>query len=204
MAKGTEEQEQVMGVSKVPRRELRSMLRRRRLLDLNEWEPLGQCLILGLGTRELRLHDEELDDDVRADAERRLIHAARLFATEVVVTEAVYLVPHGNRPSGRSRNAATLLEQVVSSSGITRAFGGAIKVDLMTRNQIQWLMEEVTREAIYARFECSIILSVPGGYAVWSPCHHADVHVYTDGGRELVTMLLNLASAADLSISYGP
>jgi len=94
LTKGAEEQEQVIAVSKVPRRELRSMLRRWRLLDLDEWEPLSGSVTLSSGTPGIRLYDDDLDADVRKDAEERLTGAARLYAMELEIAEPVYLVSH--------------------------------------------------------------------------------------------------------------
>lgn len=204
MAKRTEEQEQVISVSKVPRRELRKMLRRWRLLDLDEWEPLGGCVTLSAGTPGLRLYDEDFDADVRKDVEGRLTEAARLFAMELEVAEPLHIVSDGHWPITGSRDEATSIPaQLTALSGITRAFGGAIRVDSLTRDQLQQLMEELTRETAYARCDCSVILAILGSHVVWSPCHHGDIHVYTDGNQAVIARLRDVASALGLSISHG-
>ena len=186
------------------RRELRRMLRRWGLLDLDGWDRLGGCVTLSSGADELRLYDEAVDSSLREDVESRLIDAARLFAAQIEVAESVYVFSDGLWPARGARDETTLLAQAAASGRITRAFGGAVKIEALTRNQLRRLMAEVTRETAYARIDCSILASTAGGHVVWSPCHHADIHVYTDGDQTVVAALRTVASASGLSAIHEP
>lgn len=201
MAERTEEQEQVTAVSKVSRRDLRTMLRRWELLDLDEWEPLGGVMTLAVGTSGIRLYDDDVDVELRKEVEEGLLKAARLLATELELTQPVFLISEGRWPDTRLQDSRTLLTRLVASAGITRAFGGAIRADSLTTSQILQLMEDVTRGTIYAHFDCSVVAASSQGPLVWSPCHHADVHVFTDGSQWLAHMVRRVASTAGLLVT---
>lgn len=180
------------------------MLRRWGLLDLDEWEPLGGCVTLIPRAAELRLYDEAVDASLREDVEGRLMGAARLFAANIAVAESVYVFSDGLWPAKGARDETTLLAQITSRSGITRAFGGAIRIDALTRDQLRRLLEGVTRETAHARFDCSVLATTAKSHVLWSPCHHAEIHIYTDGDQGVAAMIRSVASASGLKASPAP
>ncbi|MDY0087974.1 MAG: hypothetical protein RBS78_05435 [Coriobacteriia bacterium] len=200
MAERPEEQEQEMTISKVSRRELRSMLRRWRLLDLDAWESLGCLFTLSTGIPEIRLYDSVINLGLREQIEDTAIEAAQLLASELETGEG-FLISDGHWPRSEALNEESFLVEIVAASGITRAFGGAIKIGHLSAAQIQQLMEEVTKGALHARFDCGIVVRTSRCPIIWNPCHHADVHVFTDGSRKIVDKIRHPAHASGLLVN---